>query len=137
MMGVLSYTLKELIILIRKKLKNMIQKMRTSHHTIYMLLLVCLVVSCGTQQQLTRSYAGKPVSAIDSSFGKPVTILELADDSVYVYEKTEKLRPTEISQGRLTLDPIVTPQVIKTERYYFTVRNGIILKTRMEEEYDR
>lgn len=63
--------------------------------------------------------------------------MELAGDSVYIYEKTEKLRSTEISQGRLTLDPIVTPQVKKTQRFYFTVRNGIILKTRMEEEYDR
>ncbi|MFA5534860.1 MAG: hypothetical protein WDA19_10225 [Mariniphaga sp.] len=107
------------------------------HKTIIMLLLVLLFVSCGTQKQLQRSYTGKPVSALAGRFGNPVTVIELPGDSVYIYEETEELRSTEISQGRLALDPIVTPHVIKTRRFYFTVKNGIIIKTRIEEEYKR
>jgi hypothetical protein len=66
-----------------------------------------------------------------------VNVIESAGDSVYIYEKTEELRSMEISQGRLALDPIVTPRVNKTERFYFTVKKGIIIKTRFEEEYER
>ena len=36
---------------------------------------------------------------------------------------------------KLTLDPIVTPQVNKIERYYFTVKDGVIVKTNYEEVY--
>ena len=107
------------------------------YRTIFVLFVVVMILSCGTQRQIKRSYTGKPVTMLDSRFWSPVTVIESAGDSVYIYEKTEELRSTEISQGRLTLDPIVTPRVNKTERFYFTVRNGIIVKTRFEEEYER
>jgi hypothetical protein len=105
--------------------------------TFYILLIFIGLISCGTQQQLKKSYAGKSVSSLEPRFGEPVTIIETAGDSVYIFEKTEELRSTEISQGKLTLDPIVTPKVKKTERFYFTVKNGLIVKTRFEEEYER
>jgi hypothetical protein len=104
---------------------------------VFTLLIFFLLVSCGTQQQLKKSYTGKSASSLEPRFGEPVTIIETAGDSVYIFEKTEELRSTEISQGRLTLDPIVTPKVKKTERFYFTVKNGFIVKTRFEEEYER
>lgn len=105
--------------------------------TIYLLLIFFLLVSCGTQQQLKKSFNGKPSSVLEPRFGKPVTIIETAGDSVYIFEKTEALRSAEISQGKMTLDPILTPKVNKTERFYFTVKNGLIIKTRFEEEYER
>lgn len=104
---------------------------------VFTLLVFFLLASCGTQQQLKKSYTGKSVSSLEPRFGEPITIIETAGDSVYIFEKTGELRSTEISQGRLTLDPIVTPKVKKTERFYFTVKNGLIIKTRFEEEYER
>ena len=107
------------------------------YKTLLILLILILSVSCGTQRQLKRSFTGKPVSVLEFQFEKPVTIIETAGDSVYIFENTEELRSTEISQGKLSLDPIMTPPVNKTERYNFTVKNGIIVKTRFEEEYER
>lgn len=112
-------------------------KMFTMVKTLNILLIFIGLISCGTQQQLKKSYTGKPVSSLKPRFGQPVTIIETAGDSVYIFENTEELRSTEISQGRLTLDPIVTPKVNKTERFYFTVKNGLIVKTKFEEEYER
>lgn len=104
---------------------------------IFIVLIFMGLISCGTQRQLKKTFTGKPVSSLEPKFGKPITIFESADDSVYIFESTEELRSTEISQGKLTLDPIITPKVNKTERFYFTVKNGLIIKTRFEEIYER
>ena len=53
------------------------------------------------------------------------------------FKKTEELESTKIDQGRISLDPMVTPSVIKTERYYFTVSDGKVINARIEEEYER
>jgi len=100
-------------------------------------LLFVFTVACGTQRQLHKSFNGKPVSVAEQQFGKPVTVIESQEDSVYVFERKEELNSTEISQGKLTLDPIVTPGVHKTERFYFTVQKGRIIESRFEEEYER
>jgi hypothetical protein len=105
--------------------------------TIFIFLILFVLVSCGTQRQLKKSFTGKPSSILEPRFGQPVSIIETAGDSVYIFEQKEELRSTEINQGRLALDPIVTPKVKKTERFYFTVKNGIIVKSRFEEEYER
>lgn len=94
-------------------------------------------VSCGSQQKLQKSYLGKPQSFLKESFGNPTTIIEKGEEKIYVYEKSEELRSTEISQGKLTLDPMVSPMVKKTERYFFTVNNNKISKVKLEEEYER
>ncbi|WP_372950381.1 hypothetical protein [Mariniphaga sp.] len=104
---------------------------------IFIFLVFIGLVSCGTQQQLKKSFTGKPSSVLEPRFGQPVTIIETAGDSVYIFENTEELGSTEINQGRLALDPMVSPKVNKTERFYFTVKNGLIIKTRFEEEYER
>lgn len=100
------------------------------------LFLLC-AVSCGTNRQLYKSFSGKPISVANEKFGQPTKVIDKGDEKVYIYEVTKKLGSTEISQGKLTLDPIVTPQVKKTERYYFTVKDGVIVKTKCEEEYNR
>ena len=101
------------------------------------LIIILFAVSCGVQKQLQKSYVGKPLSIVEEEFGKPKAVLEQNDDKVYVYEKTEELKSTEISQGKLTLDPMISPMVKKTERYYFTVKDGKIIKVKLEEEYER
>ena len=104
---------------------------------ILFILLVFITVSCGINRQLYKSFSGKPISLANEKFGQPKTVIDKNDEKVYVFEVTKKLESTEIKQGKLTLDPIITPQVKKTERYYFTVKNGIIVKTKYEEEYER
>ena len=49
----------------------------------------------------------------------------------------KNLESTEVNQGKLTLDPMISPGVKKTERYFFTVEKGIIVRTKYEEEYER
>ena len=104
---------------------------------VYILLILIVSVSCGTQRQLRKAFVGEPVAKMEANFGQPTTVIEQKGEKIYIFEKTEKLESTEIGQGQLTLDPIITPKVTKTERYYFTVKNGTIIKTRFEEEYER
>ncbi len=112
-------------------------KNKTMNKNIAILLISLLFFACGNQRQLVKSYSGKHVSSLNEEFGNPVTIIENENDSIYIYEKTEELKGTEISQGKLTLDPIYTPPVTKTNRYYFTINNGIVTDVRSEEEYER
>jgi hypothetical protein len=107
------------------------------YKSILFIILWAVTISCGSQQQLKKSYNGKSVTVLEQEFGKPISIMERAEDKIYIYEKKEELKSTEISQGKMTLDPIVTPGVQKTKRFYFTVRNGIIVESKLEEEYQR
>ena len=104
---------------------------------IFILLILSFMYSCGNQRKLQRSYQGKPIRILQTDYGNPASIIPRQSDSIYVYEKNVTLASTEISQGRLTLDPIITPGVIKTERFYFTVQKGIITGVSTDEEYKR
>ncbi len=104
---------------------------------IFILLILIVSVSCSTQRQLRKAFVGKPVSKIEANFGQPKTVIEKEGEKLYIFEKTEELQSTEIGQGQLTLDPIITPKVTKTEMYYFTVKNGTVTKARLEEDYKR
>jgi hypothetical protein len=95
------------------------------------------MVSCSVQRQLSKAYVGKPVSVLKEKFGFPKTILERENDKVYVFEESEFLKSTEISQAKLTLDPMISPSVEKTTRYYFTIKDDVIVKAKLEEEYER
>ena len=80
---------------------------------------------------------GKPVSYLGEEFGTPKSVIEKDGGKIFVYEKKEELRSTEINQGKLALDPIIAPKVLKTEIYHFTVKDGIVTKVSLEEEYER
>jgi hypothetical protein len=102
------------------------------------LILIVILVSCSTHKKIQKSFTGEPIAKIQEELGKPKTIFDQNDGSkMYVFEKMTELRSTEISQAKLTLDPMVTPMVKKTERYYVTVRDEIITKIKFEEEYER
>lgn len=101
------------------------------------IILLLTIVSCGSQRQLQKAFIGKTQPFLEEKFGAPKTILEHENEKIFVFEKTEELRSTEIKQGKLTLDPIVTPMVKKTERYYFTIKEGKVIKAKLEEEYER
>src|SRR5690606_28608997 len=100
-------------------------------------LLLVILVSCGTQRKLSKTYIGKSQSFVEEQFGKPKTVFDKGDAKIYVYEKFEQLRSTEIKQGKLTLDQIVSPGVKKTKRYFFTVSEGKVVDVKLEEEYER
>jgi len=104
---------------------------------IFLYIFLIFSVSCGTQKQLKKSFIGESVSVLKEEFGSPKTVLDQGGEIVYIFEKTKELRSTEISQGKLTLDPIVTPMVQKTERFFFTVVDGKVIKVKLEEEYER
>jgi hypothetical protein len=104
---------------------------------LFIIFIPVLLIACGTQRQLKHAYTGKPVAILHDRFGTPEIVLDEGSDTVYIFQNTEDLRSTEISQGKMTLDPIVSPKAKKTERYYFTIKNGIITDARLEEEYER
>ena len=99
--------------------------------------IIFLLFSCGTQNKLNRAWMNQPETKLQESFGSPTRIIEVDNDKVFIFEKNEELRSTEINQGKLSLDPMISPKVLKTERYIFTIREGIIIKTNFEEEYER
>jgi len=105
--------------------------------TLFLAILLLITISCGTQRQLQKAFVGKRVTEVAEKFGAPISVIDKDDEKIYIFEKEEELRRTEIDQGKLTLDPIVTPKVVKTNRYYFTVKEGVVTKARMEEEYER
>lgn len=106
-------------------------------YRILVIILIFIAASCSSQKNLQKSFIGKPTSVLKEQFGSPETILDQGDEKVYVYKRIKKLKSTEISQGKLTLDPIISPKVKKTEHFYFTVKNGKIVKVKLEQEYKR
>jgi hypothetical protein len=106
-------------------------------YRILILIVLSALVSCSAQRSLQKAYLGKPQSVLSEKFGKPKTILDYGAEKVYVYEIVTELKSTEISQAKLTLDPMISPMAEKTERYYFTVKDEKIVKVKLEEEYER
>jgi len=104
---------------------------------IFILFLFVILASCSAQRSLQKAYVGKPVSILSEKLGYPKAILDRENEKVYVYEIVKELKSTEISQAKLTLDPMISPGVDKTERYYFTVKDEKIVKVKVEEEYQR
>ena len=104
---------------------------------IYILVFSIFLFSCSQQRSLQKMYIGKPQSVLSKEFGHPKTVFDQENGKVYVYEIVKELKSTTINQGKLTMDPMVSPMVEKTERYYFTVKNEKIVKVKVEEEYQR
>ena len=96
-----------------------------------------VAVACGPQKKLQRTYIGQPISVLEKEMGKAKTVFEKENSTDYIFEKVEFLKSAEISQHKLTLDPMVTPQARKTTQFYVTVVDGIITKIKIEEEYER
>ena len=106
-------------------------------YRIFTFIFLVTLISCGVQRSPQKAYLGKSQLVLSEKFGNPKTILDYGDEKVYVYEIVKELKSTEISQAKLTLDPMISPMVEKTERYYFTVKDEKIVKVKLEEEYDR
>jgi hypothetical protein len=111
-------------------------KLKTMRRLLVFILLLTLW-GCGPQRKLQRSYVGKSLAEIKQDFGEPKTAFESDEGKVYIFEKQEDLKGTVINQGRLSLDPMVTPKVQKTERYYVTVVHEVVTKITVENDYER
>ena len=104
---------------------------------IFILILIISLFSCSQQRSLQKVYVGKPQSILSGKFGYPKTVIDHENGKIYVYEIVKQLKSTTINQGKLTMDPMVSPVVEKTERYYFTVKDEKIVNVKVEEEYQR
>ncbi len=104
---------------------------------IFILAIIILIVSCSPLRSLQKTYVGKPQSVLSAKFGNPKTVFDHKNEKIYVYEIVKELKSTQINQGKLTMDPMVSPVVVKTERYYFTVKDEKIIKVQVEDEYQR
>jgi hypothetical protein len=100
------------------------------------LLFLLIGIGCGTLHEL-RKYEGQPVSVLEKNLGKPATVIPTSEGELYVYEKTEELSGMEISKGQGTLDPMVTPATLKTEKVLFRVIKGVVVEVSREVEYER
>lgn len=112
-------------------IENLLRKYRIT------LFLFVVLVACGTQNKISRQYVNKPVTDLKEAFGELKAVIESADGQIYIYEKETELRSTEISQGKSTRDPIITPKAIKITRYYFVVKNDTVVSSKFEEEYKK
>jgi len=104
---------------------------------ILLFALLIFMVSCGPQHKLHKTYIGQPVSTMEAEYGKAKSVFDKTGETLYIFEKTKNLESTEISQHKLTLDPMVTPEVKKIMIYYVTVKDGIITDIKLENEYER
>ena len=96
-----------------------------------------LIISCSMNASLRKSFTGKNPASLEKHFGKPTTVIPRGDDTLLIFIRKNALESTEISQGRLTLDPIRTPEVNKSERFIFTVSSGKIIDTKYEKVYEK
>ncbi len=104
---------------------------------IFILILLISLFSCSQQRSFQKAYIGKPQSILSGKFGHPINVIDNENEKIYVYEIVKELKSTTINQGKLTMDPMVSPMVEKTERYYFTVKDEKIVNVIIESEYDR
>lgn len=106
-------------------------------YRIIIVLVALFVFSCSPQKKIQKTYVGKPISELEAEFGRAKAVFDKENGKEYVFEKVEYLKSTEISQHKLTLDPIVTPPVKKISQYYVMVVDGIVSKIKFEEDYER
>lgn len=103
---------------------------------IVLFLFIVAIAGCGVQGRINK-LEGHSVSFLLEELGQPNTIVPRTSDSLYIYEIKKDLRSTEINKAALTLDPMITPKVEKTDKYMFTIKNGIVLDSKHEIEYER
>lgn len=101
------------------------------------IFLYLVLTGCSMNHALKKTFVGKETETLEKQFGKPATVIPRSADSIMVFERKNDLDGTEISQGRGTLDPILSPRVTKIERYLFTVKSGRITDARYERIYER
>jgi hypothetical protein len=104
---------------------------------ILVLIIALFVFACSPQKKIQKTYIGQPISVLEKELGKALTVFNKNDGKEYIFETVKALKSAEISQHKLTLDPMVSPKATKTERYTVKVVDGVITKIDFDEEYER
>ena len=97
-------------------------------------IVLLFFIGCGNIRHL-KKLEGEKIEVVEKEYGKPDSIIPISDGQLYIYKKTKNLKSAEINQGQLSLDPMVTPKVTKTEKIVFTVKNGVVKNIKREIEY--
>ncbi len=100
------------------------------------ILAIAILFSCTPQRKINK-LEGHSLTYMLNELGKPTEIIPGKADSTYIYVKEKDLRSTEISKAAMTLDPMVTPEAHKTDKYIFTIKNGIVVNSKHDIEYKR
>lgn len=106
-------------------------------YRIFLVIILFVAVACSGPKRIQKSLIGKNISEVPPEWGKAKTVFEKNNEKVYVFEKIKYLKGTEIGQHKVTLDPIVSPKVKKTERYLVSVKDGKIAGVEVENDYQR
>ena len=118
-------------------LSNFRQNSFKMKNYIILFIVILMTLSCTSKRIIYKKMKGEPLDVLTEEFGKPKSIIDNGNEKVYVFEVIKDLKSTPINQGRFTLDPMITPKVRKKETYLFTVINGIVTSSKLEEEYER
>ena len=100
------------------------------------ILFIILFSACAGLSSL-KKFKGSGIETFKREFGEPTRIVPLPGREMYIYEVKTELGSTEINKGQGTLDPMITPAAVKTERTIFIVIDGIVKDIQKEVEYTR
>lgn len=99
-------------------------------------VLIISLTGCSPLSRM-KKYEGQPIQSVLTVLGKPTLISESEGDTIYIFESSKTLPRAEINKGQTTLDPMLTPTVIKTEKAVFKVVGGKVSEVKKETEYTR
>ncbi len=101
--------------------------------------LFFVFAACSVSQKVSSKYKGKGVEILYKELGSPKSVTEMDNgNKLFVYEKETIVRSTEISTGRGTLDPRISPAYSKVETFLFEVNSeGLIIDTGYEKRIEK
>jgi len=103
------------------------------------LILITALMACSPQKKLARKYLGEGREVLVNTLGEPQREERLENGNMLlVYRKETAIRPTAVSTGRFTLDPMVSPGYLKIRESSFILNpKGIVIETGFKEEIKR
>jgi len=109
-----------------------------NYKAVFILFLTILLgfMGCGPMRKLNK-YRGQEIKSVIDDLGEPASVIPLSEGKIYIWEKSTTLKSTEIAKGQMTLDPMISPAVIKTEKTVFTTMDGKVVAVKKETEYTR
>ncbi|HQN94275.1 MAG TPA: hypothetical protein PLQ09_09145 [Prolixibacteraceae bacterium] len=104
-----------------------------------LLLGLLFLAGCSTSARLSKKYTGKGIEVLYREMGNPVNTVVLENGNrIFEYEKETFVRQTEISTGRGTLDPRISPSYSKVEIYLFEIdKEGVIVRTAYKKQIEK
>jgi hypothetical protein len=106
---------------------------------VIILLIVLTGISCSPQKKLARKFNGEGREVLIKQFGEPHREARFDDGkTLVVFRKEQVIRPTTVSTGRFTPDPMVSPGYLKIEEKHFILdEKGIVIQSLLKKEIER